>query len=179
MLNGGSEVELQYDARALGDDNDEGVAATTAADVAVSVALSKQLTSAMASGVTNTSVSTNTDSGLKRTLSSVTQDSEGNDTLLPATKRPKKETKLDRLKAELKAEAVRLKTVVEISLALVKDKGVAKEVFLKLYVYYCDDILAGAELDENLLALFKVPFADNFDSEEVLLKNLNQGGLPP
>jgi len=135
----------------------------------------------MASAVTtNASASATTDSGLKRTLASVTQDSAhgGSDNLQPATKRPKRETKLDRLKGKQKEEAVVLKEMIENLLIRVKDKGVVDEMTLGAYVVQCKAILAGVELDGNALAFFKENFEENFASEEILLKNLNKSILP-
>jgi len=134
----------------------------------------------MASAVTtNASASATTDSGLKRTLASVTQDSAhgGSDYLQPATKRPKRETRLDRLKGKQKAEAVVLKEMIGNLLIRVKDKGVVDEMSLGAYVDHCTMILAGVELDENALAIFKGNFKEKFASEEILLKNLDNGML--
>jgi len=112
--------------------------------------------------------------GSKRTLPSAIQDAalEG-----PAPKKPKKETKLDKLKAQLKADAARLKKRIDSELKVVKDKGVAKESVLETYFDLCDDILAGNTLDEDALALVKLPFANHF-AEDVLCKELDQCMLP-
>ncbi len=117
----------------------------------------------------------NTASRLKRTLSWVTQHG---DNLLPATKRPKWETRLDRLSAEQKSEAGNLKTNIELVLGLIESKDVANESSLKCYVDSCNDILAGMELDEAALEMFEMSFTDHFKPEEVLLKNLGPRMLP-
>lgn len=134
----------------------------------------------MASEVTNASASTNTGGSLKRTLESAIQDLawEGSEDLQPATKRPKREAKLDTLKAKLGAEVALLKKTIEGEMAIVKGKGVADEVLLNAYIHFCRDILEGRELDENDLAIFKMSFEDHFEPEEVLLKKFNQGILP-
>ena len=129
---------------------------------------------------TDTSASANTDTSLKRTLASVVQDPawEGSGNLQPATKRPKRETKLDRLKAKRKAGVMALKEVIEHEIALVKGKGVAEEVILDHYIHFCEKILAGWELNEHVLAIFKMSFEDIFVPEQVLTKELDQGMLP-
>ena len=123
------------------------------------------------SAVPNASTSASTDSSLKRTLPSAIQDPPR------ATKRPKTETKLDKLKAQQKAEAARLVERIELELKLVKDKDVADEVVLEQYVYFCNKILADEELDETVLAVFKLPYADSFGPEAVLLEKLGQSML--
>jgi len=136
----------------------------------------------MASAVTtNAGASATTNSGLKRTLASGTQDSArgGSDNLQPATKRPKRETKLERLKGEHKAAAVNLKKKIELVLELVKDKCVANEIFLKSYIECCDDlILAGTEPHGGALVAFKTDIGVYFASEADLHKNLDDSMLP-
>jgi len=84
--------------------------------------------------------------GSARTLLSAIQDSalEG-----PAPKKPK-ETKLDKLKAQQRADAPLLKETIELELELVKDKYVAKEPVLKSYCSLLNNILGGMTLDETL-----------------------------
>ena len=118
----------------------------------------------------------NTDSSLKRTLAS--SDARHGDSLQPATKRSKKETKLDRLKAEQKSEASELKRKIEAVLGLIEGKDVANEALLKIYVDSCNEIVAGMELDEDALRLFEGPFEKNFKPEEVLLQTLDPCMLP-
>lgn len=113
---------------------------------------------------------------LKRTLAS--SDARHGDNLQPATKRPKRETKLDRLKAEQKSEAGRLKTSIELVLGLIEGKDVANEASLKIYVDSCNEILAGMELDEDALEMFEIPFADHFKLGDILLRNLGLRMLP-
>ena len=112
----------------------------------------------------------NTDSSLKRTLAS--SDAQHGDSLQPATKRPKRETKLDRLKAEQKSEASELKRKIETVLGLIQGKDVANEGLLKIYVASCNETVAGMELDEDALRMFETPFADHFEPPDTLLKNL-------
>ena len=118
----------------------------------------------------------NTDSGLKRTLAS--SDARHGDNLQPATKRPKKESKLDRLKAERNSEASKLKRMVETILGLIEGKDAAKEALLKIYVDSCNEILVGEEFDEGALKIFEIPFADYFKPHDGLLKNLDPCMLP-
>ena len=125
----------------------------------------------MASAVTDASASTSTSIGssIKRTLSSAIQDSAGEG---PAPKKLKKETKLDRLKAQQKVEAALLKKNIEHELEFVKDKDVANEPMLSFYCHRCDWILAGETLDEHALTLFKTPFANYFVGEDALREKL-------
>jgi len=130
----------------------------------------------MASAVTtNASASATINSGLKRTLSSDTQDSGrgGIDNLQPATKKLKRETRLDRLKGKQKEGAIILKELIEKVLKLIKDKGIEKEFFLGVHVDLCDLILAGVELDGDALVVFRTDIGVYFASEAVLLKNLD------
>src|SRR5258706_198509 len=108
----------------------------------------------------------NTDSGLKRTLAS--SDAQHVHDLQPPTKKTKKETKLDKQKAEQKSEANNLKTNIGAVLNFIKGKGVANETSLEAYVLTCDDILAGMELDQVALQLFEMPFKDHFQPDETL-----------
>ena len=127
----------------------------------------------MASVITDASISTSTDSNLKRTPPSTMQSArEGS-----PQKRPKRETKLDRLKAKLKSEATLLKKLVEGELEIVKDTGVVKEPVLLYYCDLCDHILAGEELVESDLTIFKKPFAANFVGENILREKLSPGML--
>jgi len=132
------------------------------------VALSIQLSLNMASDA-SASASGSIGGSLKRILSPDILDSarEG-----PAPKKPKKETRLDKLVAQQKEDAVRLKRKIELELKLVKDKGVATEVMLECYCCLCDLILADKTLDEHALTLLKFPFADSFVEEDVLLEKL-------
>ena len=111
----------------------------------------------------------NTDGSLKRTLTS---------SGARPTKRPKRETKLDRLKAEQKSEAGNLKTKIELVLGLIEGKGVANEFSLKIYVDSCNHVLGGMELHEVTLEMFEMPFADHFKPDDVLLKILGPCMLP-
>jgi len=113
--------------------------------------------------------------GSKRTLPSAIQNSalEG-----PAPKKPKKETKLDKLMAQLTADATLLNKQIERELEFVKDKDVANEAVLKSYSGRCDDILAGDTLDEKALKLFQTPFANWFEGEAALREKLGPGMLP-
>jgi len=129
----------------------------------------------MASAVTNVRAGAGTDSSLRRTSSSTIQSSARE---APAKNRSKTETKHDKLRAQQKAEAAHLKELIELELSLFKGKGVAKEVLLESYVSVCKGILADEDLDENVLALFKLPYADHFDPGEALLKKLDQCMMP-
>ena len=115
----------------------------------------------------------NTNRSLKRTLAS--SDAQN---LQPATKKPKKENKLDKLKTEQKSEAGNLKIYIRVVLELIGGKGVANETSLETYVLTCDDILAGMELDEAGLQLLEMPFRDHFQPDEVLLEKLGPSMLP-
>lgn len=137
------------------------------------VALSTQLDvnmPNMASVITDSSVSTSTDSDLKRTLPPTMQGSvrEGS-----PQKRPKKETKLDILKAQQKEEATILKQKIKLELELVKDKGVTEESVLEYYCDCCDTILAGREIDQCDITILKEPFAKNFVEEDLLREKLS------
>ena len=92
-------------------------------------------------------------------------------------KRPKRETKLDKLKAQLKSKATLLKKKIERELELVKDTGVVQEPVLLYYCDLCDLILAGEELFEHHLTFLKTPFAANFVGEDVLREKLSPGML--
>ena len=119
---------------------------------------------------------TNTNSGRKRTLASSYAQHIHN--LQPPAKQPKRETKLDKLKAEQKSEAGNLKTNIRAILKLIEGKGVANKASLETYVHTCDDVLAGTELDEAALQLLEMPFKDHFQPDEVLLENLGRCMLP-
>jgi division protein CdvB (Snf7/Vps24/ESCRT-III family) len=129
----------------------------------------------MTSTITNASANANTRSRRKRTR--VTVDEE-NPT---AIKRPKKEAKLDKLKAQLKEIAGVLKNrLIQLQEHLVNEK-VAKESAETVYmalVDQCDDILMGIEPDQDDLELLKEPFVNNFQPEEVLRNRLSGGMLP-
>ena len=114
----------------------------------------------------------NTDSSLKRTLAS--SDAQ-HVHLQPPTKKPKRETKLDKLKIEQKSRAVELKRIIERILELIQGKAVAIENLLKGFVDIYDDILTGRELGDDALELFGLPFANYFRPEEVSLMQLDPG----
>jgi len=132
----------------------------------------------MPSSITNANASADTRSSRKRTRG--TADKE-NPNPPSGTKRLKKETKLDRLKAQLKQAAGLLNdSLVNLQRYLVDEK-VAKESAGRTHralLGLCNDILTGVELDGDALALFKVPFVDNFEPEEVIHDRLGQGKLP-
>ena len=114
-----------------------------------------------------------TDSGLKRTLAS--SDALHDHNLQPPTKKPKRETKLDKLKTDQKSGAVELKKITERILKLVQGRAVASENLLKAYIDIYDDIFAGRELGEDALELFELPFANYFQPKEVSLMKLDPG----
>jgi len=146
--------------------------------LALSSKLDPTIASTMASANTNANASADARGSRKRTRGMADQKN-----LNPpsATKRPKKETKLDRLKAELKQVAGLLKNNLEKLQGDLVDEKIAKECAGRTYralLYQCDDILTGMEPNRDALAFLKAPFVDNFEPEEVLLDRLGQGKLP-
>ena len=118
----------------------------------------------------------NTDSSLKRTLAP--SDVQHVHNLRPPIKKPKRETKLDKLKAEHKSEAGNLITKIRAVLRLIEGKGVANEALLDIYALTCDRILAGREANEAAVQLLETPFKSHFRPDEVLLENLGPCMLP-
>ena len=145
----------------------------------LALSLSKlDVPSTMPSSITNANASADTRSSRKRTRGTVDKEYPNPPS---GTKRLKKETKLDRLKAELKQVAGLLKNNLEKLQGDLVDEKIAKECAGRTYralLYQCDDILTGMEPNRDALAFLKAPFVDNFEPEEVLLDRLGQGKLP-
>jgi len=125
----------------------------------------------------NPSVSANTRSGQKRTRGTADEE---NPTAPSTAKRPKMETKLDKLKAQLKEAADRLYNLLVMHQEDLLDEKVAKESAGRVYRALrgrCYAIHTGLGPDEEDLALFKLSFAENFVPDEIILSRLGQGML--
>jgi len=129
----------------------------------------------IASAIMNPSVSANTRSGQKRTRGTADEE---NPTTPSTAKRPKKETKPDKLKAQLKEAAGRLYDRLVMLQEDLLDKKVAKESAGMIYRalrQLCNIIRTGRGPDEDALALFKLSFMENFEPDEIILNRLGQG----
>jgi hypothetical protein len=72
----------------------------------------------------------------------------------------------------------RLKTRFELALKLAKDKNIADETMIGLYIVSCDDILSGARLGDDMLVLFTGPFPNHFATRDILQSDLDPGMFP-
>ena len=142
--------------------------------LALSSKLDPHFPSAMASTITNPSANAGTRSSQKR------QANDDNPSQPSPAKRPK-EGKLDKLKAQLKEAARRLKNeLVDLRENLLnpnRTKDSAGDTYRALLAS-CNSILEGEQPDKHALAFFKLPFGGNFEPEEVLRGRLSQGRLP-
>ena len=119
------------------------------------------------------SISPKAGSNRKRVLSS------GGD--LPNPKKPKKQNRLDNLKADLKAQVGFLKDQLINFRKFLLDEQVAKKGAERGYIALleeCNTILQGENPTLTTLATFQVHFANQFESEEVLRIRMDQGVLP-
>jgi hypothetical protein len=151
--------------------------------LALSSKLDPTIASTMASTITNPSANpsanANTRSRRKRARGTAGEENPS------AIKRPKRETKLDKQKAQLKEAVGLLKNklmkleeyFLDAKIAKENAKESAKMMYTTLLVQ-CDNILEDNEPNEVALALFKEPFVDNFQPEEVLQRRLSPGMLP-
>ncbi len=125
----------------------------------------------MASTVTGTGASTG--SSRKRKVKS-----DGN---MRDPKRQKKETaKLENLKAELQVSVGKLKTELVTFQEFLLDENVAKKDAKFGYINLlmrCNNILNGDNPNDTALAVFNEPFADNFESEDVLRSRMSPSVL--
>ena len=132
----------------------------------------------MASTITNPSANANTRSRRKRTRGTVDEETLNSPS---AFKRPKKEAKLDKLKAQLIDTAGVLKKGLTTLQKHLENDLVAKESDSGIYaclIDACDDILMGIVPDEDVLEFLRDPFEDYFQPEEVLRNRLSGGMLP-
>ena len=130
-------------------------------------------TSTMASTFTGATSSTGPSAGSNRKRA-------GGD-LSSNPKKPKKPTKLDNLKAELKITVGNLKDRLINARDNLLDEKFAKQSTKYMYTSYlnaCDALLTGENPTQPHLALFQVHFANQFESEEVLRIRMDQGVLP-
>ena len=95
----------------------------------------------------------------------------------PSPKRQKKQTELDRIKDSLKEEVRVLKTqLVQYQEDLLSDE-VAKSGATVVYhalLGLCDGILWGENPNKEILAMFKVPFTDQFKTTVDLSARMNE-----
>src|SRR5258706_13753189 len=92
-----------------------------------------------------------------------------------------RQTKLDKLKANLKVQVGNLKDILTNVRDFLLDEKFAKQDAKFVYSGYlatCQTIFTGENPTHAHLALFKVHFADMFESEEVLYSLMDQGVLP-
>ena len=132
----------------------------------------------MASTITNPSANANTRSRRKRTRETVDEETPNSPS---AIKRPKKEAKLDKLKAQLIETTVALKEMLKRHEEHLVNDLVAKEGSGGIYtnlIVACDVICMGILPDEDVLAILRDPFVDFFQPEEVLRNRLSGGMLP-
>ena len=131
--------------------------------------------SAMASTITIPNANAGTRSSQKR------QADDDNPSQQSPAKRPKKEGKLDKLKAQLKDAASRLKSELVDLREDILNRNWTKEsagVTYRALLASCNSILEGEQPDKDALAFFKFPFGENFEPEEVLRGHVSQGRLP-
>jgi hypothetical protein len=150
----------------------------TAWVLALSPKLNTTIASTMASTITNPSANpsanANTRSRRKRARGTAGEENPS------AIKRPKRETKLDKQKAQLKEAVDLLKNNLINLQEYFLDAKIAKESAKMMYaalLNQCGGILAGVDPGEDDLALFKVPFVEIFKPEGDLRERLDQGML--